>query len=63
MENFYDLLTRRNAAKNGFAKRFLFNAANEFFGDLKVDVGFEQSETHLPQRGIDIRLADRAVTT
>lgn len=63
MENFYDLLTRCNAAKNGFSKRFLFNACNEFFGDLKIDVGFEQSQAHLPQGCVDVRFADRAVST
>ena len=47
MKNFYDLLTRRNAAKNAFSKRFFFNTCNEFFGDLKIDVGFKQGQPHL----------------
>ncbi len=63
MENFDDLLTGRNAAKNSFSKRFLFDARNESLGDLKIDVGFEQSQTYLAQRGIDVRFVDRAVST
>jgi hypothetical protein len=63
MENFDDLLPRRNAAKNGFSKGFLFDAPNEFLGDLKIDVCLEQSEAYLAQRGIDVRFVDRAVST
>ena len=30
--------------------------------DLEIDIRFEQREAHLPQRVVDVRLADRAVT-
>jgi hypothetical protein len=30
---------------------------------LKIDVGFEQSQAYLAQRGIDVRFADRTVPT
>jgi hypothetical protein len=30
---------------------------------LKIDVGFEQSQAYLAQRGIDVRFVDRAVST
>jgi hypothetical protein len=63
VENFDDLLTGRNAAKNGFSKGFLFDARNEFLGDLKIDVCLEQSEAYLAQRGIDVRFVDRTVST
>jgi hypothetical protein len=63
VENFDDLLTGRNAAKNGFSKRLLFDARNESLGDLKIDVGFEQSQAYLAQRGIDVRFTDRTVPT
>src|SRR6266513_5649643 len=63
MENFNNLLTRRNAAKNVFPERFFFDAGNEFFGDLKIDISFEQSQPHLAQCSVDVRFADRAVST
>src|SRR5262252_2596541 len=63
MENLNDLLAGCDAAKNSFSKRLLFNAGDEFFGDLKIDIGFEQSQSHLSQRGVDVRFADRAVST
>ena len=63
MENFDDLLTGRNAAKNGLSNRFLFDARNESLGDLKIDIGVKQSEAYMAQRGIDVRFANRAVST
>ena len=54
MENFYDLLTWRDAAENGFAERLFFYAGNEFFGYLKIDIRFEQSQAHVTQRGVDV---------
>src|SRR5262245_4076782 len=63
VENFYDLLTRRNAAKHSFPERFFFYAGNEFSGDLKIDIRFKQRHAHLAQRGIDVRLADDAMPT
>src|SRR5919204_3772838 len=62
MKNFYDLLAGRNAAKYGFSKRLFFDTCNELFGDLKIDISFEQSQPHLTQRGVDVRFADRAVS-
>ncbi len=55
VKNFYDLLTRRNAAKYTFAKRFLFYASNEFSGDLKINIRFEQRHPNLAQRSVDVR--------
>src|SRR4030095_1188558 len=63
MKNFDDLLAGRNAAEHGFAKRFFFDACNESFGDLKLDITLEQSQPHMAQRGIDVRFTDRAVST
>ena len=63
MKNFYDLLTRRNAAKYTFAKRLFFYASNEFSGDLKINIRFEQRHPNLAQRSVDVRFADNAVST
>ena len=63
MKNFYDLLTRRNAAKDTFAKRFLFYARNKFSGDLKINICLEQRHPNLAQRSVDVRFADNAVPT
>src|SRR6266513_541823 len=63
MKDFYDLLPGRNAAKHGFSERLFFDASNESFGDLKIDIGFKQSQPHMAQRGIDVRFTDGAVTT
>jgi hypothetical protein len=63
VENFYDLLTGRNAAKHTFAKRVLLYAGNEFSGDLKINIRFEQRHPNLAQRSVDVRLADNAVST
>src|SRR5712692_1482141 len=54
IKNLNDLLTGRDAAQNGFAERFFFDARDEFFRNLKIDIGFEQSEPNLAQRGIDV---------
>ena len=63
VKNFHDLLTRRNAAKYTFAKRFLFYASNEFSGDLKVNICLKQRHANLTQCSVDVRLADNAVST
>src|SRR4029450_3120209 len=63
MKNFYDLLAGRNAAEHSFSKRSFFNTPNKSFGDLKIDISFEQSQPHMAQCGIDVRFADRAMTT
>src|SRR4029450_8444271 len=63
MKNFYDLLAGCNAAEHSFSKRSFFNTPNESFGDLKIDISFEQSQPHMAQCGIDVRFADRAMTT
>ena len=41
MENFYDLLPRRDAAKHGFPERLFFYPGNEFLRDLKIDIRFQ----------------------
>ena len=63
MKNLNDLLTGRNAAHDFLAQRFLLNARDEILGDLEIDVRLQQREPHLPHRIIDVRLADRSVTT
>src|SRR3954447_11159621 len=63
VENFYDLLTRRNTANNRFTERFLFYASNEFSGDLKINIRFKQRHANLTQCSVDVRLADNAVST
>src|SRR5437762_10991403 len=63
MEDFYDLLTGRDAAENSFAERFCFYPPDEFSGDLKIYIRFEQRQAHLTQRGVHVRFADNAVPT
>src|SRR5438128_1861291 len=63
MKNLYDLLTRRNAANDSFTDRFLFYPGNKFSGDLEIDIRFKQCQAYLPQRSVDVRLADNAVPT
>ena len=41
MENFHDLLPRRDAAKDRFAERLFPHAANEVLRDLKIDISLE----------------------
>ena len=62
VKNFNDLLTRRNAAKHTLTERFFFYASNEFSGDLKINIRFEQRHPNLAQCSIDIRFADNAVS-
>src|SRR6266542_3828152 len=61
VENLYDLLSGCNTANNWFTQRFFLNTRNEFPGDLKIDIRFEQRQAHLAQRCVDIRLADYAM--
>ena len=61
MENLNDLLTRGNAAQNFFAQGFFFDARDETFRDLKINVGFKQSESDLAQRTVDVGFANRAM--
>src|SRR4029077_5745389 len=58
VENLNDLLAGRDAAQNGFAKRFLFDLSDKFLGNLKIDISLEQREPDLAQRGLDVLLAD-----
>ena len=62
MKNLNDLLAGRDAAQHFLAQRFFFDARDETLRDLKIDIRLEQREAHLPQRIVDVRLADRAVT-
>src|SRR5207253_8023215 len=61
MKNFYDLLTWRNAAKNSFPERHLFDLRDESFGDLKIYICFNQRQTHVSQGGFNIRFTERAM--
>src|SRR5438093_13290904 len=63
MKNFYNLLAGRNAAKHTFAERFLFYASNEFSGDLKINIRFEQRHPNLAQCSVDIRFTANAMST
>src|SRR5262249_42248893 len=63
MENFYDLLSGRDAADNRFTQRLLLHAGDKFSGDLKIDIRFEQRQAHLAQSSVDIRLADNPMPT
>ena len=63
MKNFYDLLTGRDAAENSFAERFFFYPRDEFSGDLKIYISFEEREAHLTQRSVHVGFADNAVPT
>ncbi len=61
MKNLNDLLARGDTAKHCFAERFLFDARDEIFCDLKIDIGFEQGEPNLPQRIVDVRFGNGAM--
>src|SRR6266581_2046374 len=63
MKNFYDLLTWRDAAKNSFPERLFFYPPDEFSGDLKIYISFEEREAHLTQRSVHVGFADNAVPT
>src|SRR5205823_6546689 len=62
IKNFHDLLARSDAAQHGFAERLFFYAPDEIFGDLKIDIGFEQRKSDLPKRSVDVLFADFSVT-
>jgi hypothetical protein len=60
---FYDLLAGRYATQHFLAQCFFFNPRDKVFCDLEIDIGFEERETDLAQRIVNVRLADRPVTT
>src|SRR2546423_14109223 len=62
MKNLNDLLAGRDAAQDFLAESLLFDPANEILRDLEIDVRFEQRQAHLPERVIDVGLADRPMT-
>src|SRR5436853_393651 len=62
VKNLNDLLTGRDAAQNGFAQRFFFDACDEILRDLKIKISCEQREANLAQRSIDVLLPDFSVT-
>ena len=55
-----DLLRRRQALHHLGADGALADARDELLDDLEVDVGFEQRQAHLAQRGIDVLLGQAA---
>src|SRR5438876_12025363 len=63
MKNLNDLLTGRDAPQHLLAERFFSDARDEVLGNLKIDIRLEEREPNLPQRIIDVRFADRAVST
>ena len=48
------LLRRREAAENILPHGTVANTVDERLDDLEVDVGFEQREANLAQRGLDV---------
>src|SRR5436190_2479185 len=63
MEDFDDLLTWCDAAKDCFPECLFLHTGDEFLGDLKIDISLQECEANLAQRGVDVRFADRAVAT
>ena len=63
MKNFNDLLAGRDAAQDFLTQGFFLYARDKVFRDLEIDIRFEQREADLPQRVVNVRLADRAVTS
>jgi hypothetical protein len=56
---------RRGAAlarHKRFLQRLVFNFGDEVFGDLKMNVGFQQGQPNLTESIIDISLRDTAMT-
>ena len=61
VEDFDDLLSRRDAAQHLLPERLLAHARDERLGHLEVHVRLQQREAHLTHRVGDVGLADRAV--
>ena len=61
MNDFDDLLAGRDAGENFLAERTLFGALDEVLGDLVIDVGLQQRQSHLAQRVGDVLLRQLAV--
>jgi hypothetical protein len=61
IKDLYNLLPRRNGAQNILSQRLALNSGNEVLGDLKMNVRFQQSQTNLPERIIDVSLRDGAM--
>jgi hypothetical protein len=53
------LLAGRDRFQNFFARRFLFDATQELFGDLKIHIRFQQDLTHLAQSFPDHRFGQQ----
>ena len=49
-----DLLRRRQAAEHVLPQRPIPHAVDERLDDLEIDVGFEQRETDLAERGLHV---------
>ena len=62
VKNLNDLLAGRDAPQDFLAQRLVFDPRDEILRDLKIDIGLQQRETHLPQRVVDIGFADRPMT-
>ncbi len=62
MKYFNDLLAGRDATQHFFTQCFFFDPRDKVFCDLEIDIGFEQRETDLAQRIVNVRFADRPVT-
>ena len=60
MNDFDDLLAGLDALDDFLAERFDFDAFDEIAGDLEIDVGFEQSQTHFAEGIADVGLGNFA---
>ena len=61
MKNLNDLLARRDTAQDFLTQSFFLYARDKTFRNLEVDIRLEQCKADLPQRIVNVRLADRAV--
>src|SRR6185437_7665478 len=62
MKNLNDLLARRDTAQDFLTQGLFPYARDKTFRDLEIDIRLEQRKADLPQRVVNVRLADCAVT-
>jgi hypothetical protein len=63
VEDFDNLLTRRNASEHFLTERFFAHSRDKIFGYLIVNVRFQQSQTDLPKRVGNVALRNGPVAT
>ena len=62
IKDFYDLLPWGNRTQDFLTQRLTLYLGDEVFGDLKMYVGFQQSQANLPQSVVNVCLRDGAMT-